>query len=269
MTFIRSSGSHFCSPVFSAKIMGDKCIFLADPKLLMTVFKPKFKKYLDTFSLQKDFMQRVLNLTEDETEEVFGNPDVLRLGSQQYHHFLFKGEELERSVGRVHDFFHKNLPDLASSDNSTWTSHAMFAMVTKTVFKATMGPFLSDNIANDDAFEAFRTFDKEIVPLYNKAPAFLTKKSIEARSYLLTAVQSTSFWSQASPLMKKRQETLPLSPSAMSKANLGITFAAVGNSAPAIYWALLRLMQDPPAWNACLAQVEAVTARKGAGRADK
>jgi cytochrome P450 len=247
-------------------------LYLAGPcvywsaELLTLVFKPKYKKCLDTLFLQKEFMSRVVDLTQDEIDEVF-EPGVDRLGSQQYHHFLFKGEELERSISRVQDYFHKNLPELTASaeNNTAWTSHAMFTMVVRTVFKATAGPFLSDYLIDDDAFEAFRVFDKGVVPLYNKMPAFLTKKPREARSFLLDLVQSQSFWDQASPLMKKRKETMPLSPSAFSKANLGIVFASVGNSAPAIYWALLRLMQDPPAWEACRAQVDALVEKKNSG----
>jgi cytochrome P450 len=302
-SFIRSRASQLKSPVFTATILGEKCVFIADPgkyycttnvqsqptvdhttqcffsclylalscicscvELLMCVFKPKYKKYLDTLFLQKEFMSRVVDLKEDELDEVF-DPDTDRLTSQQYHHFLFKGEELERSVARVQDYFRKNLSDLTSSEENgtAWTSHEMFSMVTRTVFKATAGPLLSDHLIDNDAYEAFRAFDKGVVPLYNKLPSFLTKKAREARSLLLDLVQSKSFWDQASPLMKKRQETMLISSSAFSKANLGIIFASVGNSASAIYWALLRLMQDPPAWEACRAQVEVLVQKTNPG----
>jgi cytochrome P450 len=62
--------------------------------------------------------------------------------------------------------------------------------------------------------------------------------------------------------MKKRHEELPVSPSALDKANLGLLFASVGNSAPAVFWTLCRLLDDAESWNACRAQVEQVVARR-------
>eukprot|EP00797_Seminavis_robusta_P027230 Sro508_g156750.2 (322) ;mRNA; r:27653-28618 len=140
----------------------------------------------------------------------------------------------------------------------------MFSMVVQSVFKATVGPIISDCLIQDDSYcEAFRQFDKGVIPLFNKAPSFLTRKARQARAYLLETLQSQEFLEQASPIVKTRQETIKnLSPAALSKTTLALIFGAVGNSAPALFWCLLHLLHNPAAWEACRAQVESILAKR-------
>lgn len=260
--FIRSKAQKLNSPIFTATILGDKCIFLGDPELQMLLFRPKYKKFLDGFFLQKQFMKRVVKMTDEEIQESFV-PSITKISAPQYLHFLFKGQELERSMGRVQDYFTRNLPKLAASETE-WTRHPMYETVLAAVFSATMGPFLSDAMVDDEAkLEAFRDFEKGVVPLFNNAPHFLTSKARAARDMLTEFVSSESFWERASPLLKERRATLPLSKSAFSKGNFGLVFAAVANSAPAVFWAVVHLMQDPAAWMACREQLDVVLAKKG------
>ena len=270
--FIRNKSLATQSPVFTATIMGDKCVFLNDPELLYLVFKPKYQKYLDGLQLQKMFVHRVLNVTPSEMERVFG-PRINKLGKQQYHHYLFHKDELTRSMTQVQDFFHRNL-----LLNCETTTQPLYSMVYSTVFKATMGPFVSQALVNDHAYTQFQTFDKGVAMLFNQAPSFVTAQARTARTYLNQFLQTAEFWRDASPLMKNRKETMVsgkedtnndseesgglLSFEALTKVNLGVMFAAIANSAPAIYWTLLQLMQNQEAWNVCRDQVDAIMEKK-------
>ncbi|CAB9522261.1 25-hydroxycholesterol 7-alpha-hydroxylase (Fragment) [Seminavis robusta] len=261
VAFICHYGKQFQSPLFTATIVGETCVFVADPELMNMVFKPKYARYLDSYSLQKDFVTNVLGGTPKDVQQNF-HTDTIKIGGKQANHFILNRDSMGVSVGKVQDYFQKNIPELATSTN-IWTSHSMFSMVYQAVFKATAGPLVSDYFVQDESsWEAFQVFDKGVIPLFNKLPSFLTTKARQARSSLIQTLQSKAFQDQASPLMKARIQELPVSPSALSKANLGLMFASVGNSAPAIYWCLLRLMEDPPAWEACRAQVQALVLQK-------
>jgi hypothetical protein len=257
---IRKYSHDFNAPVFTATILGDKCVFLADPEIINIVFRSAYQKKLDGLSLQKQFVANVLTCNSTELEENYSDR-AMKVGLPQYHHYLFKGEELNTSMGKVQDFFFDFIPELTDQDKG-WTQHDLFALVVTAVYKASVGPLLSGSLVSDESVQAFRMFDAGIIPLFNGAPSLYTRTSTKARQWLLQQLQDPSFWQDASPLMKKRREELPVSPAALDKANLGLLFASVGTSAPAVFWTLCRLLQDEEAWNACRAQVEEVVAKR-------
>lgn len=245
--------------VFTATVLGDPCLFFADPADVMTVFKAKYQKYLDVLSLQKQFVGHALGASPDEVEESF-RPDMIKAGTQQYHHYLFKGPELERSMISVQKFFLEWLPNVA--DNA-WKRQNLYKLVSSAIFRASTGPLLSFAVPkSDEAFENFITFDKNVIPLFNNIPRFLLSKAIKARDGLLSLVASKEYWDQASPLMMERKKTLGLSDGSLDRANLGLLWASSGNSAPAVFWLVLRLLEDPEAWKACLAQVNQIVAKR-------
>eukprot|EP00550_Attheya_septentrionalis_P006736 CAMPEP_0198294484 /NCGR_PEP_ID=MMETSP1449-20131203/22548_1 /TAXON_ID=420275 /ORGANISM="Attheya septentrionalis, Strain CCMP2084" /LENGTH=496 /DNA_ID=CAMNT_0043994445 /DNA_START=149 /DNA_END=1639 /DNA_ORIENTATION=+ len=249
-------------PLFTATILGDKCVFIADPEYLSFIFKSSLQKKLDSETLQKQFMTNVMSASPSEVDEIF-DKDTLKKGSSHYHHYLFKGAELERSTRLVQEFFIKLIPTLVSTtDKDAWTRHDLFSMVVSAIFKASMGPLLSGSVVSDEAMQGFRDFDVGVVMMFNEAPSLLYRKSLKARAQLLKEMESSAFWKEASPLMKTRKETLNVSKQSLYKANLGILWASVGNSAPATFWTLLHLIEDETAWKACRDQVETIAANR-------
>eukprot|EP00977_Amphora_coffeiformis_P022074 scaffold10368_cov180-Amphora_coffeaeformis.AAC.7 len=118
---------------------------------------------------------------------------------------------------------------------------------------------------SDDAFANFCKFDKGVIALFNNAPAFLLSSATKARDALMSMVQSDEYWKKASPLMMERKNVLlgkHLSEGSMARANLGLLWASSGNSIPAVFWLVLRLLEDPEAWQACLAQVKDIVAKR-------
>lgn len=246
-------------PVFTATVLGEKCLFFADPADLMTVFRGKYQKYLDALSLQKHFVKDVLGADKVALEETF-QPDVLKIGIQQYHHYLFKGPELERSMGAVLRFFMDWLPSVA---DDSWKTYGLYEFVSTAIFKASTGPLMSYAVAeSDDALTNFFKFDKGTIPLFNGVPAFLMSSAIRGRDELLKLVRSEDYWDRASPLMMERKKNVPCSENSLDRANLGLLWASSGNSIPAVFWLVLRLLEDPPAWRACLSQVNEVIAKR-------
>ena len=263
--FIRSRSKQHKASVFSATILGEKCVFIADSEYLTIVFRAKYSKYLDSKSLQIQFAKTVLNTSKQETNDTF-REDIDKAVGKLYHHHLFKGQELESAVGQVQDLFHKMVPELAAvDDKGGWIQQNLFDMSVRAVFKATMGPFFSYDLVTDEMYENFRAFDSGVIPLFNGAPNFLTEKARQARSFIQAKIESKSFWDSASPLMKDRKATYiehSVAFNSMHKSSLGLVWASVGNTAPAVAWTLLLLLSDEDAWEACVAQVEAVVARR-------
>lgn len=283
------------TPIFTATILGDHCIFIADSEYITTVFKPKYTKYLDALSLQKDFSTSVLTYTSQDIQEGFSINNN-KIANKQFHQYLFKKEELEKSMNKAQESFLKFLPQLTSTDK-TWTQHNLFDFVVTSVVKATLGPLLSDHLAQDIFMPDFQTFDKGIIPLFNKMPNILTKNVRNARDKLMKEVQSDDFWKYASSWMKARRETFGAK-TFFNKSNTGILWASVGNSgkfqwiyivlfidfllvctkhkdisnshhppfptytAPAIFWTTLLLIEHPEAFKACRKQVDEVVAKR-------
>ena len=48
----------------------------------------------------------------------------------------------------------------------------------------------------------------------------------------------------------------------IAKMNVGVLFATVGNSIPAVFWTLLHLIDDPKAMSACIDAVLKVAERR-------
>jgi hypothetical protein len=259
------NGTHIS--VFTATVLGDHCLFLADPADLMIVFKAKYQKYLDAFSLQKQFVKNALGASPDELQETFRS-DLVKQAAEQYHHYLFKGPELERSMQSVQQLFLEWIPTTVPTvpddeTSSSWKRYNLYQFVCSAIFKASTGPFLSWEVArSDEAFQNFVTFDKGVIPLFNNLPQCLVSAAVRARNGLLQLVQSQAYWDSASPLMMERKDKLGISEGAMNRANLGLLWASSGNSAPAVFWLVLRLLEDPVAWDACLTQVQQIVAKR-------
>ena len=252
-------------PVFTATILGDKCLFIADPADLMAaVFGARIQKYLDVVSLQKQFVKNCLGATTAEIDFMFA-PDVMKASVPLYHHYLFKGQQLEQSMARVQEYFHQWIPSVVDATGD-WKRYNLYDLVGEAVFKASTGPFLSDICPKSETvYSNFRAFDQGVIALFNSVPPFLLKSTIAARDSLLNLVKSKDFWTQASPLMHDRRELLvrdSLSEEALDRANLGLLWASSGNSIPAVFWMLARLLEDPVAWRACVDQVKEIMAKR-------
>lgn len=262
----RQLGNH---ALFTATIMGQRFVFFAHAEDVNLVFKSKYNKYLDSSSLQKDFVRRVVAFTNDEVEETFQD-DIIKTGKTQYNHYLFQKEELSRSTAKVQEHFWKHsVPSILDPDQQEWTQRELFDMVFCAIFKAQAAPIMSDCLEGDEVLEAFRSFDKGVIPMFNNAPNMFTRSARQARSYLLEKIQSPQFQDGASPLMQERKNSLDVRPETLHKANVAVLWATVGNSVPAIFWTLLRLMEDREAWNACRSQVDQLYAKRKAAAQDE
>lgn len=213
------------SPFFTATILGEKYIFIADPEWLSLVFRPSLQKYLDEFTLQRQFMKNAMGMTEEGVKEGF-QPAVTKAAHKHYIKYLFRGDALERSLGEVQRFFHRHVPTLCSvgpggvETPRDWTTHRLYDLVTTAIFKASVEPLISSALVNDDAMNAFRQFDKGTILLFQDAPRFLTRKARAARDILMQYIASKEFWDGASELIHQRRKDFAISEDSLNRANV-------------------------------------------------
>ena len=74
--FIVNTAKKLKAPVFTANITGTKCVFIADPDLVFTVFKDSIKE-IDSLSLQKKAMSSVSGLDPKVSESLLENKEIL------------------------------------------------------------------------------------------------------------------------------------------------------------------------------------------------
>ena len=240
-TFIRKYGNKLQSPVFTATILGKRCLFINDPELLTVVFKPSLssKKKLDDLSLQKKFMSNALGMTDTELAE---NTDRVTMKAviQQYHKHLFKGEWLEVSISKAQESFRNFvIPSIddritnktetgratsSSSSSSLSIQQDLYRFVQSAIFKASVGPFFSPLLATDEAVQAFRDFDDGVTLLFegSTVPQFVTRVARAGRDKLLKLLQTDEFWNTAAPLMTERKTAGYVTGTALDKGNVRI-----------------------------------------------
>jgi hypothetical protein len=230
--FIRKYATKLQSPVFTATIMGKRCLFIADPELLTVVYKPSLSsqknKKLDDISLQKQFMTNALGMTQDEVAAAT-SPMIFKEGLKQYHKHLFKGEWLEISIAKVQDMFRTVVIPALDDETATTTTgtttepkqQPLYRFVQSAVFKASVGPFFSPTLATDDAVKAFQDFDEGTTLLFQDGiPSFVTRVARAGRERLLKLLRTDEFWDTAAPLMVERKESKKITGTVLDKANV-------------------------------------------------
>lgn len=248
-------------PVFTATIAGDHCLFIGDPDHVTMVYR--YSQHLDDYALQKQFTRNVLGITDAVDEGViFG--DVAKEAHRQYHHYLFSDGELNKTVREAQDIFREILPQMiggggtgGSSGRDSWHQQDLYRFVRDCVFKASVAPLISRHLATDEASKLYEVFDKGVPLMFGEAPSFLVAKAADARTSLIDIISDDRFVGEGSDLMKARMG-LDFSSNSFVRSALGLLFASVGNSIPAVFWCLYHILADPVAYEAVRTEVEGV-----------
>lgn len=248
-------------PVFTATIAGDHCLFIGDPDHVTMVYR--YSQHLDDYALQKQFTRNVLGITDAVDEGViFG--DVAKEAHRQYHHYLFSDGELNKTVREAQDIFRQILPQMiggggtgGSSGRDSWHQQDLYRFVRDCVFKASVAPLISRHLATDEASKLYQVFDKGVPLMFGEAPSFLVAKAADARTSLIDIISDDRFVGEGSDLMKARMG-LDFSSNSFVRSALGLLFASVGNSIPAVFWCLYHILADPVAYKAVRTEVEGV-----------
>jgi len=93
--------------------------------------------------------------------------------------------------------------------------------------------------------------------MFGEAPSFLIKKAADARKSLIDIISDDQFVEEGSALIQARTG-LNFSRNVFIRSALGLLFASVGNSIPAVFWCLYHILQDPVAYEAIRTEVEGV-----------
>ena len=259
--FIQSRSKALQSPVFTATILGDKCVFVGDPECINECFNHKYDQHLDMKDLEQDFNLRIQDCNEEELKEVESSRTLERSLCKQF--WVDDRQALEQTMNAVQQQLRQQLlPKLVTPDQK-WTQQDMYSMVYATVFQSTVGTVLAcRNLETDEkGLQAFRDFEKGVLMMCSHAPKVILQKAYHGRSVVLEKLANERHKETATtscPFMAKYTKDMKLSAGALQKSLLILMWQMCQNSAPAIFWALLHLMEDPRAWKACRSQVEKV-----------
>ena len=276
--FIQRTAKKLGSPAFTATIMGDKCLFIADSQLMPFMFRDS--KQLDGLTLQKRFMKNVTGFSEAQTEILFDNSDgTPKAIMNLFHKHLLKDDALNRTLHESQVVLLKEVDNLIDPSESGWTRKKLFQFTSTVVFRASAGPLLSMNLIprSEECLENIRTFEKGLGLLFYGAPDFMASDSVRARGSLINLFKSDMMVSAESPFLQDRRdalsrkfENIPEFKNDMNHViacnNYGFLLASVGNSIQSVFWTLLNLMQDPKAYQACAEAVQRVAAKREEGR---
>ena len=243
-------------PIFTATIAGDHCLFIGDPDHVTMVYK--YGKYLDDYALQKQFTRNVLGVTNAvEEKEIFS--DLAKEANRQYHRYLFTDDELNKTVMEAQNIFQDILPKMIATGKgeSSWQQMDLYRFVRTCVFKASVAPLISRHLATDEASRLYEAFDKGVPLMFGEAPSFLIKDAAGARRSLIDIISDDEFVEQGSDLMKARTG-LDFSRNVYVRSALGLLFASVGNSIPAVFWCLLHILADADAYAAIRDEIDGV-----------
>mmetsp|Transcript_18345 Transcript_18345/g.25239 ORF Transcript_18345/g.25239 Transcript_18345/m.25239 type:complete len:515 (-) Transcript_18345:520-2064(-) len=261
--FITKYGERFCAPVFTAKIGSDHCLFIADPDHVTMVYR--YHKYLDDLALQKIFVRNVIGVTSPEDFEEMFHSDKNLAVPKLYHTHLFTDVELNKTIGGAQEIFQDLIPKMVNEQKAgEWCQHKLFDMVREYVFKASVAFLISKHLASDEASQLFKTFDKGIPLMFGGAPSFLTKNYSNARQTLVDMIYDPNFLNMGSDLMVARR-ALGFSENVYVRGSLGLLFASVGNSIPAVFWCIYHIVADPEAYQAIQGEIEDVLNSRSGG----
>ncbi len=276
--FIRRSSKKLDSPAFTATVMGDKCLFIADSEYISFIFRDS--KQLDGLTFQKRFMRNVTGFSEVQTEILFdeasGTPKAVM---NLFHKYLLKDDALVRTLKISQEVLLKEVEKLVDPSERGWTRQQLFQFASTAVFRASAGPLLSMNLIpnHQEHLQELRNFEQGLGILFAGAPNFMAPQCVRARGALISLFMSDMVLSAESPFLQERRETLMKGfgnkeefkddiDFTIARNNLGVFLATVGNSIQAVFWTLLNLMEDQNAYQACTKAVQNVAARREPGR---
>ena len=177
-----------------------------------------------------------------------------------------------------------------TTTTTSWTECSLMQWVTEAIYVATTGSLVSDHLANHEYISTFQVFNQGIALAMAKIPQWLLLRDFRhARERLITAMGSHNHHhnhhqSTLRPLMKARWDELlllstssstssssslrttnakthrhpHLAPESVTRANMAVWWASLGNSIPAIFWSILNLLHHPDAYHAVQTEVDTI-----------
>ncbi|CAB9511547.1 hydroxycholest-4-en-3-one 12-alpha-hydroxylase [Seminavis robusta] len=253
LQFIQKYTQKCGTPIFSANIMGRLCHFIGDPLHTQFVFKdwPQF----DTQSIAMDFLQKAMGCDKKEIDKAHASPGWIKQSKESFRNHILATQSIQETVQKAQSIL------LYLVDQISDGEHALFQLVKENIFLASVEPFVGKDMADTDYLAAFRDLDRGIPLAMANAPNVTQQKFIAAREMFVQLLQRESFQENCSPFMKERirigsqhgiqQETI-------ARINLSLFWASVGNSAPAIFWTILFVLQDPIAYEQIQKEVDSL-----------
>ncbi|CAJ1931145.1 unnamed protein product [Cylindrotheca closterium] len=265
LDFVSDTAKKLNASVFTATVNGTKCVFIADPDLVFTVYKDSIKE-VDSISLQKQAMTTLSGINRSAVDEFMdNNKEVQKAAWGQFHKYFFQSDQVSKNIEAVQRVIGGRLETMGlSKADGEWKSFHMFEFVREFSFFASVGPLLSNGLlTQDQIIETYAKFEEGVPLLFAEAPSLLTRNTAAARERVVQMLMTSEVDEGLSEFMKARKVTLGHLPKeVLARMNLGLIVATVSNSVPAVFWVLCELMHNPKAFEACAKEVKHVSDKK-------
>lgn len=258
LAFLRKYRQKFGgAPVFSATVLGVTNYFIVDSKYTNLPYKniPQ----LDTDSLIKTFIARMLGVGDQRTEEIVGNQPLIKKVNGMYFHYFFKAEQLRLAIEKSQNELTRVLQGFSlCGDDESNSDRFLHKFVSEGIWKMSVVPLLSESLRDESLLEEFYKWESGISFSFAGAPDWLLTRFVEGRENLYRALMDPSFVEQGTELVKRRAAELPLSREDLNRTTVGLIFAAVANSMSAIFWLLYHVLKDKTTHDTIRQEVRAV-----------
>jgi len=274
--FVTINANKLGAPAFTATIMGDKCLYVADSELIPFIFRDS--KQLDNLTFQKRFSRNVLKFTKQETGLQFDpvNQERSKKAMELFHKHLLHEEALESNIMKAQDILIDDIDNQwkqADGSNQMSKEELLFQFTASAIFRASAGALLSSSFLDRDQeiMTAFRQFESQIGLMFIGAPDSFVQQGRKAQKILEEIFDSQSTRVTESPFLRDRRTVLSQGYCTMgndkliASANIGVLLASVANSTQSIFWSLYHLLRDPEAYRACVQAVQNVVAKRDPG----
>lgn len=249
--FIRKYSDMFGSPLFSATILGSRCHFLGNADhVLWSYSHPK----LDCAKMHVDFCERAAGIPRRKLQAMFANQKLIKDMNAGFTRHILQRDSLKTTVMEAQRILLRNIErDLQFSD---WTEVDLMDFCHTSIVLASTGPFVSEEIANEECANLLKDFDAGVNLIMAGVPSLFLPKFVRARTELLRRLQATKIESPVLSCVRKVLREAGFDDNVNARKMLVFFWAANANSVPAVFWALANLLMDESAQHEVKRQVD-------------
>eukprot|EP00541_Cyclophora_tenuis_P000680 CAMPEP_0116558888 /NCGR_PEP_ID=MMETSP0397-20121206/10075_1 /TAXON_ID=216820 /ORGANISM="Cyclophora tenuis, Strain ECT3854" /LENGTH=551 /DNA_ID=CAMNT_0004084565 /DNA_START=318 /DNA_END=1970 /DNA_ORIENTATION=- len=240
LDFIHTHADTLKSPIFTATIMGKKCVFMADSRMVPMVFSSR-NDALDSNALQIHVLTKVLGYKQQDAVDIMTGT-VLPTSQGHYNKHILARPALQIMIPQVQEYVNNEPHHNALAGGVVgWKQQGLYDMVQMHIFVASAAALLSPTVAKREYISVYRDLDEGFPYAFANMPRRFLPKFAASVEKLMELTGTKEFKEQGSNFIKVRHE-LGLSEDALNRSNGGFLWASVGNSIPAIFWVLYYIL---------------------------
>lgn len=249
--FVRKNCYRYGAPLFRATLVGNSCYFLGDADLVLMAYT---HPSLDFSQMHKDFLSRVAGMKRCQLDSMFRNPKMLKGLRSIFAKHILGREALAVAVTDAQHTLSAFIDQKLGSDE--WVEVDLMEFCFNAVVLASTGPFVSKEMAQEECVKLLKAFDAGVSLAVAGLPTYLLPNFSRARDEIIRRLKSTTTETPIVASLRLLSNEGGLDEDFIIREMLVLFWAVNANSAPAVFWALARLLLDDSAQEAVQAELD-------------